>query len=87
MDDALVTVSVDLADRPYADIECPDTLYSHFLRSFAMSSGMTLHTLVIRGEDDHHITEAIFKSLGLCIKDAVRIRDREISTKDTVRTK
>jgi imidazoleglycerol-phosphate dehydratase len=85
MDDALVMVSVDIADRPYADIECPDTLYTHFFRSFAMSSGMTMHIMVLRGRDDHHITEAAFKSLGLCIKDAIRVRSREISTKDTVK--
>jgi imidazoleglycerol-phosphate dehydratase len=87
MDDALVTVSIDLADRPYADIDCPDPLYTHFLRSFAMSSGMTMHTMVMRGFDGHHIIEATFKALGLCMKDALRVRDRELSTKDTVRTK
>ena len=87
MDDAMVMVSIDMADRPYADIECPDTMYSHFFRSFAMSSGMAMHTLIFRGTDGHHIIEAAFKALGLCIKDAVRIRDKELSTKGTVRMK
>lgn len=87
MDDALVMASIDMVDRPFAEIECPDTLYSHFLRSFAMSAGMTMHTLIFRGFDEHHIIEATFKSLGLCIKDAVRLRPKELSTKDSVRTK
>lgn len=87
MDDALVMTSIDLADRPYAEIECPEPLYLHFLRSLAMSSGMTLHTMVFRGFDDHHIIEAIFKSLGQCLKDSVRPRSKELSTKDTVKMK
>ena len=87
MDDALVMVSIDLADRPYAEVECPDPLYAHFFRSLAMSSGMTMHTMIMRGFDNHHIIEATFKALGLCLKDSLRIRNKELSTKDTVRTK
>jgi len=87
VDDALVMVSIDLADRPYAEIECPDPLYTHFFRSLAMSSGMTIHTVIMRGFDDHHIIEATFKALGLCMKDSLRLRNKELSTKDTVRTK
>jgi imidazoleglycerol-phosphate dehydratase len=87
MDDAMVCVSLDLVDRPYAEIDCPDALYHHFFRSFAMSSGMTLHVLVIRGFDDHHIVEATFKALGKCLKDAVRKRDTELSTKDKASVK
>lgn len=87
MDDALVTVSLDLVDRPYADLDCPDSLYHHFLRSFAMSSGMTLHVLVLRGFDDHHIIEATFKALGKCLQQALRPRSRELSTKDQAVTR
>lgn len=82
MDDALVTVSVDLIDRPYADIDCPDGLYHHFFRSFAMSSDITLHTVVNRGFDEHHIIEACFKALGLSLKQAVAPREELLSTKD-----
>ncbi|MCL2711813.1 MAG: imidazoleglycerol-phosphate dehydratase [Methanomassiliicoccaceae archaeon] len=87
MDDAMVTVSLDLVDRPYAEIDCPDALYHHFFRSFAMSSGMTLHILVIRGFDDHHIVEASFKALGKAMKEAFRKRDAELSTKDKASVK
>lgn len=87
MDDAMVTVSLDIVDRPYAEIDCPDTVYHHFFRSFAMSSGITLHILVIRGFDDHHIVEASFKALGRCLKEAVRKRDAELSTKDRASVK
>jgi imidazoleglycerol-phosphate dehydratase len=81
MDDALVTVAIDLIDRPYVDIDCPDPLYHHFLRSFAMSSGMTLHVVAIRGFDPHHVVEASIKALGLALKSAVRPRSTLLSTK------
>jgi imidazoleglycerol-phosphate dehydratase len=82
MDDALMMVSVDLIDRPFAAIDCPDQLYHHFLRSFAMSAGITLHVVNIRGFDDHHIIEATFKALGTALKNAVSPRKTELSTKD-----
>ena len=85
MDDALVLTSLDIVDRPYAEIDCPDPLYHHFFRSFAMSAGITLHIMVIRGFDEHHIIEAGFKSMGLAVKGAIVRRDSELSTKDKVK--
>ena len=84
MDDALVTVSLDIIDRPYADIDCPDALYAHFFRSFAMSAGITLHVVIIRGFDDHHLIEASFKALGASLKHAAIKRSDVLSTKDSV---
>ena len=81
MDDALVPVAIDLIDRPYVDIDCPDPLYHHFLRSFAMSSGMTLHVVAVRGFDSHHVVEASIKALGLALKGAVKPRGSLLSTK------
>ncbi|AGI47545.1 Imidazoleglycerol-phosphate dehydratase [Thermoplasmatales archaeon BRNA1] len=85
MDDALVMVAVDLVDRPYCDADCPDPLYEHFFRSFAMSAGITLHVAEIRGFDDHHIIEASFKALGKCLLQATRPRKSLLSTKDAVK--
>ncbi|AIZ56138.1 imidazoleglycerol-phosphate dehydratase [Candidatus Methanoplasma termitum] len=87
MDDALVTVSVDIIDRSFADIDCPDQLYHHFLRSFAMSAGITLHVVKIRGFDEHHIIEASFKALGTALRYAVYPRKTELSTKDRPKVK
>lgn len=81
MDDALVEVTLDIIDRPYADIDCPDALWHHFFRSFAMSSGITLHVIVKRGFDDHHIVEATVKALGLAMKRATQPRSSLLSTK------
>ena len=85
MDDAMVMTSLDLVDRPYCEVDCPDPLYVHFFRSFAMTAGITLHILVIRGFDDHHIIEAGFKSMGRALREAVKVRDSELSNKGSVR--
>lgn len=87
MDDAMVMTSLDLVDRPYCEADCPDTLYLHFFRSFAMTAGITLHILVIRGFDDHHVIEASFKSMGKALKDAIVVRKADLSTKGSVKTK
>jgi imidazoleglycerol-phosphate dehydratase len=82
MDDALVTAAVDMIDRPYVDVDCPDDLYLHFFRSFAMSAGITLHIIIERGFDEHHIIEAGFKALGISLRKAVVPRSDLLSTKD-----
>jgi len=84
MDEALVQVSVDLIDRPYVHLELPDKMYEHFLRSFAMELRATIHTIVVRGKDEHHIVEATFKALGLSLKDAMIVSDSALSTKSAV---
>lgn len=85
MDDAMVMTSLDLVDRPYCEADCPDPLYIHFFRSFAMTAGITLHILVIRGFDEHHIIEAGFKSMGKALKDAVVVRKQTLSNKGSVK--
>ncbi len=85
MDDAMVMTSLDLVDRPYCEADCPDPLYTHFFRSFAMTAGMTLHILAIRGFDEHHIIEAGFKSMGKALRDAVVVRKQTLSNKGAVK--
>jgi len=41
--------------------------------SFATSAGVTLHVTLKHGTNVHHIVEAVFKGLGRCLRDAVRI--------------
>jgi imidazoleglycerol-phosphate dehydratase len=87
MDDALVTVSVDLVDRPYCQVDLPDESLEHFLRSFAMEARITLHNVVVRGRNFHHINEACFKALGMALHQATRPTAALQSTKGKVRWK
>jgi len=85
MDEALVQVTVDLIDRPFVHLELPDQSYEHFLRSFSMELRATVHTLVLRGKDPHHITEATFKALGIALKEAMSRSATVMSTKSRVK--
>ncbi|MFA5771510.1 MAG: imidazoleglycerol-phosphate dehydratase [Thermoplasmata archaeon] len=87
MDDALVMAVVDLIDRPYVDVQLPDELYNHFMRSFALEARITLHVHIIKGKEPHHIIEASFKALGTALKVAMVSREHLLSTKDSVKWK
>jgi imidazoleglycerol-phosphate dehydratase len=85
MDEALVQVSVDLVDRPYVHLELPDKMYEHFLRSFAMELRATIHTVLLRGKDEHHMIEATFKALGMALRDAMAPSSSVVSTKSAAK--
>jgi imidazoleglycerol-phosphate dehydratase len=74
-------VSVDIGGRPYYEGPLPSGLYDHFMRSFSDEARATIHIVVLRGRDRHHVVEAAFKALGLALCDAL------VDTGDTVSTK
>ena len=83
MDEALCFTALDFSNRPFlvfdADMPQPmigdydSCLTVEFMRAVAMNGGITLHQKCHYGANAHHITEGLFKSLGLAIKDAARI--------------
>lgn len=93
MDESLALVSIDISNRPFLvenlnfrsnRIGTMDTQdFKEFLRGFAYSAGITLHIDIMRGENDHHKIEAVFKGLGRALKEAVAVEgnDEVISTK------
>ena len=92
MDEALGFTALDLSNRPFLVYEAPmpqdrigdydACLTEEFMRAFAVNGGITLHMRALYGRNAHHITEALFKSLGLALKEAVKIDgDRMTSTK------
>lgn len=92
MDEALTFTALDFSNRPYLvfDAEMPQErigdydacLTLEFMRAVAHNAGITLHQKCFYGVNAHHITEGLFKSLGLAVKDAVLIEgDRVTSTK------
>ena len=84
MDDALVQVALDLGGRPYYRGPLPSALYDHWMRSFSDNARATLHVLVLRGRDRHHVVEAAFKALGLSVRQALLEGDAVFSTKGSV---
>lgn len=83
MDEALCFTALDFSNRPFLvfDAEMPQPmigaydscLTQEFLRAFAVNSGLTLHMKCLYGQNAHHITEALFKSLGVAVKEAVQV--------------
>ncbi len=81
MDDALASVTVDLSKRPFLIYHVPAcdpagvhfnlSLAKEFSRAFANRAGMNLHINVSYGENEHHVLEAIFKSMGRALHAAV----------------
>lgn len=86
MDETLAMVTVDLSNRPFLVYHVPENLLANgtsftclakeFLRAFAVRGGITLHVNVAYGENEHHVLEAIFKSLGRALDQAACLDER-----------
>ena len=83
MDEALCRTALDISNRTFLVYEAPmpqpmigsydSCLTEEFMRAFSVNSGITLHIACLYGGNAHHITEAIFKSLGMALKSAVLV--------------
>lgn len=83
MDETLCRTVLDCSNRPFlvfdADMPQPmigsydSCLTREFMRAFAVNGGITLHQKCEYGDNAHHITEALYKSLGMALKEAARI--------------
>jgi imidazoleglycerol-phosphate dehydratase len=81
MDEALAQVALDISGRPFLafNVKFPGErmgdfetqLIEEFLRAVATHAKITLHVSVPYGQNDHHISEAIFKALARALKIAV----------------
>lgn len=86
MDEALVTVAVDLSGRPHFEwqAELPttrvgtfDTENVHeFFWKFALEARMNLHIVLHHGRNTHHIVEAMFKALARAMDEATQVDPR-----------
>lgn len=90
MDEALCHTALDFSNRAFLhfDAEMPQEriggydscLTEEFMRAVAMNSGATLHLRALYGKNAHHITEALFKSLGVCLHDASRVTGEGVTS-------
>ena len=86
MDETLVTVSLDLSNRPYLvyNAEPPVTfvrdfnvnLFKEFFQAFANEAGANLHVRLEYGEEPHHVVEAVFKGFARALDAATRYEPR-----------
>jgi imidazoleglycerol-phosphate dehydratase / histidinol-phosphatase len=94
MDETEAQVSIDLGGRPYTVFEgafdapllgeYPTQMTEHIFRSLGQSLGAAIHVSV-KGENDHHKTEACFKAFGRALRQAIRIEgDAVPSTKGVI---
>ena len=86
MDETLVTVSLDLSNRPYLvyNAEPPVTfvrdfnvnLFKEFFQAFANEAGANLHVRLEYGDEPHHVVEAVFKGFARALDAATRYEPR-----------
>lgn len=87
MEDALVTVALDLSGRPMLvwDVTFPaakvgefDTeLVREFWQAVANAAGLNLHCVLHHGVNAHHIAEATFKGVARSLRTAVAVDPRQ----------
>lgn len=81
MDESSASVLLDLGGRVEVrwDVELarervgdtPTEMYPHFFKSFATALGANLH-ITARGENTHHVVEAVFKAVARALRMAIR---------------
>ncbi|MEX0779530.1 MAG: imidazoleglycerol-phosphate dehydratase HisB [Balneolales bacterium] len=85
MDESRATVALDLSGRPYLEYDAtffrdmvgdlPTEMVKHFFYSLAMNLKATLH-IEVKGENDHHKIEAMFKGLAKCLRQAFDMNEK-----------
>lgn len=90
MDEALCFTSLDFSNRPYLVFDAPmpqpmigqydSCLTVEFMRAVAMNAGLTLHQKCLYGDNAHHITEALFKSFAMAVKQAVKVEGTGVTS-------
>ncbi len=86
MDEALVLAAVDISGRGqlHYDVSLPieiigtfdTTLAKEFFIAFASNASVTLHVMAFKGENSHHIIEAVFKAVGRVLCEACAVNPR-----------
>ncbi|MHB1508611.1 MAG: imidazoleglycerol-phosphate dehydratase HisB [Acidimicrobiales bacterium] len=96
LDEALVSVALDLSGRPYLhyDVDLGQSsaplgtppfepqLAEEFWRAFVNGAKVTLHVSLVYGRNPHHVLEASFKAVARALRDAILVDGADVpSTK------
>ena len=96
MDEALAFCSLDISNRPFLVFRGSFTnqyignydacLTEEFFRAFSFNAGITLHTDMLYGTNDHHKCEAVFKAVAhaLRVASAENLNGITLSTKGVI---
>lgn len=86
MDEALVSVAIDLSMRPYlvflmklrrSKIGTFDPeLVEEFFKALCNHARIALHINLLYGRNSHHMVEAVFKGFGRAVREAVSFDER-----------
>jgi imidazoleglycerol-phosphate dehydratase len=87
LDDALARVVVDVSGRPFVAYHAdPPTwqkvgdydvaLTPEFFRALATHAGLTVHVDLLRGQNAHHVVEAVFKAAARALGQATTLDPR-----------
>lgn len=92
MDEVLCRCCLDISGRPtyiqraefkrtdIGELALEDV--EEFFKSLCNAAKWTLHTKILYGENDHHKVESLFKGVGRCIKESLKIVSTDVpSTK------
>lgn len=81
LDEALVKAVIDVSGRPFlhygVDFKRPfigtldSSLLKEFFGGFVLHARWTVHLDAVRGENDHHVAEAMFKAFARAARQAV----------------
>ena len=91
MDETAVESVIDISNRPFLYFEVPmgekvgdfDTeLVEEFFRALSLNASITLHIILKRGNNKHHIIEAVFKSFAVALRRAI-IKNNRVKTPST----
>lgn len=90
MDGTKSSVALDVSGRAFlvwrVEFTSPkigtfDTeLVREFFQAFAMNAGITLHAETAYGDNNHHISESLFKALARALRQALEIDPRAAQT-------
>ncbi|NBO38178.1 imidazoleglycerol-phosphate dehydratase HisB [bacterium] len=93
LDEALSKVVIDISGRPFLHFgaqfrrpwigQLDSSLLREFFSGFVLHARWTVHIDVLRGENDHHIAESIFKAFAR----AAKIAWKQTGDKDIPSTK
>jgi imidazoleglycerol-phosphate dehydratase len=86
-DEALASVSLDVAEQPlvYSNVDLSGVhvaglgsdLVAGFLEALVTEAGLNLHVRLVEGDDEQHVLEAIFKTLGAALGQACECRAKK----------